>query len=432
MAIAAGGTVVEWFDYSLFFYLATALSVTFYPNMEGSLILVLATGAVGFVFRPLGAVVFGHIGDTRGRTTALVTSAGLMAVAMLGIGLMPGYDTLGIWGGVGVLVLRALAGFSVGAEYTGIMVYLMETAKPHRRGFSASWAAANSEVGALLAVGSAAVIGWWLGSDGLHDWGWRIPFVFGAVLAALMIPLRRYMVESPVITETTDPRPAQPVRYALRHQRRGIAVSFLISAVGSTTYFLTITSLPTYVEQTGEASDGAALSYGVIAALTAIVVTPWIGLLSDRIGRRAAFTCVVVMVVLVSVPAYLFLHGPVALMIIAVVALAIPAAGWSAVAASAVPEQFDDRGRYSGMSIGYNTATVIFGGLTPPAVAWLIEHTDLPLVPALVAITVALGAGIPSLLLMRNHRATPALGAAETGGSTPVPLPERDNRERMS
>ncbi|PRQ11289.1 MFS transporter [Corynebacterium sp. 13CS0277] len=395
LGIAALGTIIEWFDYSLFFYLAGALAATFYPGRDDSLLLVLATGAIGFVFRPLGAVVFGHIGDTRGRATALVASAGLMAVAMAGIAAMPA----GTWGGVGVLCLRALAGFSVGAEYTGIMVYLMENARPHRRGFVASWAAAGSEVGALLAVGSAALVGVVLGEEGLYAWGWRLPFVVGAVLAAAMIPLRRWLVDTPPPAAGENPLSA-----ALRTQRRAIAVSFLISTVGSATYFLTITYIPTFMESTGMAGGRAALSYGVAAAVAAILVTPAVGWVSDRVGRRAAFAALLAAVVIVVVPGY-WLLGVAALP--AVVLLAVPAAGWSAVAAAAVPEQFSAFGRYSGMALGYNLATVIFGGLTPPVVEWLVHATGNHLMPAYYAGGIAVLAGIPALMYYRTNTPQP-------------------------
>lgn len=243
MAIAASGTIIEWFDFSLFFYLATHLSATFYPGMGNSLLLVLATGAVGFIFRPLGAVVFGHLGDRYGRTSALIVSAGLMSFATAGIALTPGYSTLNIWGGVIVLFFRALAGFSVGAEYTGIMVYLMESAHPHRRGLTASWAAANSEVGALLAVACAALTSTLLGDSAMLDWGWRVPLGVGALLAAGMIPLRRFMIESPAMGEVDMERSRQGQQSWWRsvcEQRRAVFVSFLISTVGSATYFMTI------------------------------------------------------------------------------------------------------------------------------------------------------------------------------------------------
>lgn len=404
IGVAASGTIIEWFDFSLFFYLATHLSTTFYPNLEDNLLIVLATGAIGFIFRPLGAVVFGSVGDKYGRTSALIISAGLMAIATAGIAFTPGYETIGIWGGILVLAFRALAGFSVGAEYTGIMVYLMESARPNRRGLTASWAAANSEVGALLAVGSAAITAQILGQAAMAEWGWRIPFVIGALLAAGMIPLRRFMVESPAMTEI-DPQGSgeAPASWwaSVKEQRRAVLVSFLISTVGSATYFLTITYLPTYIETVHSSDAATALSVGTLAALTAIVVTPFIGLASDVFGRRPAFITTLLAVLFLAAPGYALLSSSSAWVIGgAVMLLAIPAASWSAIAASSVPEQFHARGRFTGMAIGYNLATVLFGGLTPFIVTWLMSTTGNALSPAYYASTLAIIAGVPAMLLM--------------------------------
>lgn len=157
MIIAAFGTIVEWYDFSIYFYVATILTAEFFGDETDSILLTLGIGAAGFFFRPLGAMVFGHLGDRVGRRQALVVSAVLIAVSMFATAALPGYETVGIWGGVGMVLLRCLAGFSVGAEYTGTMVYLMETAAPGKRGITTSWAAANSEIGSLLAVGLGAL-----------------------------------------------------------------------------------------------------------------------------------------------------------------------------------------------------------------------------------------------------------------------------------
>ena len=458
MLVAASGTVIEWFDFSLFFYLSMPMSHAFFPESNTSLLIVLATGAAGFLFRPLGAIFFGNIGDTRGRTYALVSSAILMAISLGGIAMVPSYQTTGMWGGVAILVLRCLAGFSVGGEYTGIMVYLTESAPANRRSLAASWAAANSEVGALLAVGTSALTGLILGEDALNAWGWRIPFVVGSLLALTMIPLRRFMVESPAFLQVqsenaqlpTDTSPAgetslsqgvasrtaplsheapsasspkariplasprtkapSPVRAALAYEKRGIFVSFLISTVGSATYYLTITYLPTYVEVVGGRSTHA-LYLGVVAALAAIIATPCAGIAADRWGHRRSFVMILVATLALTVPGYAIV-GQVSsaqssslVLIAATALLAAPAAAWSAVAASSVPAQFGARYRYSGMAIGYNIAAVLFGGITPTVVTWLIQETGQQLAPAYYAAAIALLAGIPALLLMRS--ATP-------------------------
>ncbi len=292
MLVAAFGTVVEWYDFSIFFYVATTLTKEFFGGQADSPLLTLGVGAAGFLFRPLGAMVFGHLGDRVGRKHALVVSAVLMAVSMLGIAIMPDYNTIGIWAGVGLVFFRCLSGFSVGAEYTGIMVFLMESAKPGKRGLAASWAAANSEVGALLAVGSGALLANTLSTEAMESWGWRVLFVLGAVLAALMVPPRRMMVETDTFkrlqkAEKTDVvLKRSPLITAILEQPRAIIVAFLISSIGSVSYFLNITYVPTYVEEVAQVPNSGSLALGTVAAVVAIVVTPFFGLASDRFGRE--------------------------------------------------------------------------------------------------------------------------------------------------
>ncbi|MBB4071373.1 MFS transporter [Canibacter oris] len=408
MAVAAFGTVVEWYDFSIFFYTSLYLAQAFYAPYEGSFLLALATGAVGFLFRPLGAMVFGHYGDKIGRRGALVISAGIMAIAMFGIALLPTHETLGVWAAILVLLLRSLAGFSVGAEYTGITVFLMESARDGRRGFAASWAAANSEIGALLAVGLSTWLAFALPAEQMQEWGWRVLFLIGGVLAASMIPLRKLMVETESFTRSHQQQTApqhrrSPLLLALRKQPRAILVAFLISTVGSATYFLNITYVPTYLEAATELAAGQTLLFGTVAALIAIVVTPFIGLAADHFGRRKVFAVLLATVVGGSLPAYLLLQGVSgSAVVFGVALLAIPAAGWSAVASAAVPEQFTAVGRYSGMAIGYNIAVALFGGFSPVIVTWLMQQTGNNLAPAYYAAALCTLAGIPALLLMRN------------------------------
>lgn len=409
MLVAAFGTVVEWYDFSIFFYVATTLTKEFFGGQADSLLLTLGVGAAGFLFRPLGAMVFGHLGDRVGRKHALVVSAVLMAVSMLGIAIMPDYNTIGIWAGIGLVFFRCLSGFSVGAEYTGIMVFLMESAKPGKRGVAASWAAANSEVGALLAVGSGALLANTLSTEAMESWGWRVLFVLGAVLAGLMVPLRRMMEETDTFkrlqqAEKTDVAlQRSPLITAILEQPRAIIVAFLISSIGSVSYFLNITYVPTYVEEVAQVPNSGSLALGTVAAVVAIVVTPFFGLASDRFGRKVSLAALMVVFIFTTIPAYVLLSNESASIAIGGAAfLAIPAAGWSAVAAAMIPEQFTGTSRFSGMAIGYNVATVLFGGLSPLIATWLMSSTGLTLAPAIYATVIVVVAGVPVLFLARN------------------------------
>lgn len=409
MVVAAAGTIIEWYDFSLYIYIAPVLTRVFFGDNEKSLILTFGVFAAGFLFRPIGAVVFGHFGDRIGRKNTLVISAGLMAIAMWGVAALPSASSIGIAAGIGLFFFRCLAGFSVGAEYTGILVFLLESAPARRRGFVTSWAAANSEIGALLAVGVATLLAANLSAAQLDAWGWRLTFVVGGILAAVMIPLRSMLEETAVFRRCQDNGVVvkSPVLEVLRRQPRAVLLAFIISTVGSVSYFLNISYVPTFLGGVVHYTETGSLLLGTVAAAVVIVVTPMIGYLSDRVGRRATMLVTATVLVLSTIPFFaMLLGGTTSLALLGTVALAVPAAAWSAVAASAVPEQFAAVGRFSGMAIGYNLAATLFGGLSPLIATLLLHATDWRLAPAAYSTVIVL-AVLPMLFMVRETAGRP-------------------------
>src|SRR3954464_2107482 len=171
MIIAGLSTIVEWYDFTLYIYFATVLSRVFFGGGQGSLAATLAGFALAYLLRPLGAIVFGHIGDRFGRRIMMLLSMALMGAAMLALAVAPTYATLGTGAGWLLLALRCVISFSVGGEYTGVVAYLLEGAPRHRRGLIASCASAASEMGALLAVGISAITVHSLSESALAAWG---------------------------------------------------------------------------------------------------------------------------------------------------------------------------------------------------------------------------------------------------------------------
>src|SRR3954469_25715334 len=228
MTIAAFSTVVEWYDFTLYLYFATVLARVFLGGGEASLATTLAGFAVAYLMRPLGAIVFGHIGDRFGRRRTMLLSVAMITTAMLATGLLPTYAQVGPGAGWLLLGLRCVIGFSVGGEYTGVVAYLLEGARPDKRGLITSAAAAASEIGGLLAVGVSALVVYALSRAALDDWGWRIPFFVGAGLAGSIWIARTAMQESPDFERqrAEGSAPKQPLRYTLTHHRKGIVRSF--------------------------------------------------------------------------------------------------------------------------------------------------------------------------------------------------------------
>jgi MHS family proline/betaine transporter-like MFS transporter len=404
LAIAAFSTIVEWYDFTLYLYFATVLARVFYGGGKGSLLATLGGFAIAYLMRPLGAIVFGHVGDRHGRRHMLLISVGLMTAAMLATSLLPTRSAIGPMAGWLLFALRCVMGFSVGGEYTGVVAYLLEGARRDRRGLIASSASAASEIGALLAVGLSALTANLMSDADLDAWGWRIPFLFGAALAGSVWFARSAMHESPEFERqrAEGSIPAEPLRFALTHHFGGIVRAFSISALGSITYYVGITYVPAFLSSAGSLSERVALWLSTIAAVIVILVTPLVGLWSDRIGRRPVLMGLALLSAALPTTMFaLMASGSQAQALFGAVALAAVAGGVSAVGAIATAEQFPGEGRVTGLALGATMATAIFGGLTPWVAQLLVEQTHWTMAPGAMIAVVAL-AVLPVFFLMRE------------------------------
>lgn len=393
LAIAAFSTIVEWYDFTLYLYFATVISRVFFGGGTMSVMAALAGFAAAYLMRPLGAAVFGHIGDKYGRKHMMMLSMMLMTAAMFSLAFLPTMAVWGVWAGVLLIVLRCVISFAVGAEYTGVVAYLLEGTAAEKRGFITSLASAASEIGALLAVAVCSLVVHFLPSGELETWGWRIPFVIGGALALLVWISRSVMQESPVFETAQQQQKLVkfPLMHTLRTQKSGIFRSFMISALGSITYYVGITYVPVFLQESGSMTESLALCLSTVAAAAVILVTPFIGALSDRIGRRKVLLCAAAFSIILPFLTFeLMANGTVWQALIGAIMLACLAGAVSAVGASATAEQFDTQGRLSGLALGTTMATAVFGGLTPLTAQYFIQETGFSLVPAIMIALVAL------------------------------------------
>jgi MFS transporter, MHS family, proline/betaine transporter len=402
LAVAACSTIIEWYDFTLCLYFATVLSRVFFGPGSASLLTALGGFAISYLMRPLGALVFGHIGDRYGRRRMMLLSMAVMTGAMLVTALLPTHAQIGALAGWLLLLLRCLMAFSVGGEYKGVVAYLLEGARPGRRGLVTSLAAAASEVGALLAVGVCALLVYALPTASVDTWGWRLPFLLGAVLAGGVWLARSTMQESPDFERQQEAGtvPVSPLRHTLRYHRPAILRTFAISALGSITYYVGITYVPTFLATTGQRGEGESLGLSTIAAVVVILVTPFVGLLSDRLGRKPVLAVLAGASALLPITLFSLMRGgSTQQAVLGAVVLAAVAGGVSAVGAAATAEQFPGEGRLSGLALGATAATAVFGGLTPFLAELLIVRTGWPLVPGAMIALVALLV-LPVLLTM--------------------------------
>lgn len=421
MVVAAFSTAVEWYDFTLYLYLATVLSRVFFGGGAASLAVALGGFAVAYLMRPLGAAVFGHVGDRYGRRRMMLLSMGLMTAAMLATALLPTRAQIGPAAGWLLLLLRCAMAFSVGGEYTGVVAYLLEGAPRGRAGLVTSSASAASEVGGLLAAAVSALTVSATNAAGLDTWGWRLPFLFGAALAGSVWVARSTMQESPDFERqrARGTVPASPLRLALAHHRRAVWRGFAISALGSITYYVGITYVPAFLTSTGAMDEGGALWLSTGAAVAVILVTPLTGALSDRVGRKPVLVALCGGAALLPVAMFaLMAGGSVGRALLGALVLAALGGGVSAVGAVATAEQFPGEGRLSGLALGVTVATALFGGLTPFLAEHLIARTGWPGVPGAMIAVVALGV-LPVLLAMSETRPLPGGEGGAGSGRRP-------------
>jgi MHS family proline/betaine transporter-like MFS transporter len=376
----------------------------FFGPGAASLLATLGGFAIAYLMRPLGAIVFGHIGDRQGRRHMLLMSVALMTAAMFATALLPTFAQIGPAAGVLLIVLRCVMGFSVGGEYTGVVAYLLEGAPEHRRGLLASSASAASEIGALLAVGVSALTVASMSEANLASWGWRIPFLVGAALAATVWIARSAMEESPDFHRQVAEQsiPDSPLRHSVANHRGAIGRAFAISALGSITYYVGITYVPAFLTSAGGLSESESLWLSTIAAVAVIFVTPFFGLLSDRVGRKPVLLGLAFAgAILPSTMFALMADGAHSTGLHGALVLAALAGGVSAVGAVATAEQFPGEGRVTGLALGATMATAVFGGLTPYVAQLLVERTGWTMAPGAMIAVVAVCV-LPIFVMMKE------------------------------
>ena len=390
--LATSGVVIEWYDFMVYALLATTLQKVFYPTEDTSvgLILTFATFAIGYLARPIGGLVLGRIGDTRGRRKALVLATTFMLIPLAVITLLPGYDQIGLLAPLLLTAMRLMQGFSVGGEYTGALTALSESADASTRGRSVSLGLATAMGGNLLAalVVFATTTIW--GEEALEQGTWRIPFALGFILAVVAVWMQRQMHETESFEVTREAgATGSPIRALLRDHRGALLVMLALAAWSGITVYTLISWLPSYLETVVGFSDAQAdASSAFISAVYVIVVMP-IAILGDRIGRRRIMFALVASYALLAVPAFAALNsGAIVLILASMLLLAVLQACVDSTTTTEMTELIPTRVRYTGLALTYSLGMII-GSFTPTIEESLVAVTGSILVPAFVVIGIS-------------------------------------------
>lgn len=376
------GTALEWYDF--FVYGAVAALVfgkIFFPSFDETTGILLAFGTftVGFIARPLGALVFGHMGDTVGRKKVLVITMMLMGVSTVGIGLLPTYDQIGIASTFLLIVMRLGQGLALGGEWGGAVLMAAENGDEKRRGFHTSWAQIGVPVGNLLSVGVIAAVSFLLSEEQFLSWGWRVPFLASAVLILVGLWVRSGLHESPEFaklaeTKQTEKRPL--VELLKKHPRELLIACFIRIGTDVAFYVFSLFVL-TYVTTRLGLERSVALRGVLIASAIQIAVIPMAAALSDRIGRRPVFLVGSIGAAIWAFPFFQMLDtlDPTQITLAICVAMTFWALMYGPLAAY-VTELFPTNVRYSGISLGFQLAGIFGGGLAPLIATWLLSTYD--------------------------------------------------------
>ncbi len=372
------GNVLEWYDFTVYGFFATVIGAQFFPHEDKVVQLIAAFGvfAAGYLMRPIGGIIFGNIGDKKGRKKALTISILFMAIPTTLVGLLPTYESIGWVAALLLVILRLLQGLSVGGEFTGSISFLVEKAPANRRGFYGSWSTFGVFGGMLLGAGLAAIITSVLTEQQLHSYGWRIPFLLGAVIGVVGLLLRKGMDEGKAFAETKKDKNSSKLPLAefwANYKLQSLKIILISWAFGVSVYLLFI-FLPSYLHTFHHVKLSDALSAHTMAIVFLMLLIPVFGHLTDKLGRKTVLLMSLIGFVIFTYPLFaLMFNNTFYAVLSAMLAFAVLEAMFQAVMPALMTEMFPARVRYTGLSVSYNISLAIFGGTTPLISTWLIK-----------------------------------------------------------
>lgn len=378
---SAIGATIEWYD---FFIYGTAAALVFgqlfFTQLDPAVgtIVAFATFAVGFLARPLGAFIFGHYGDRIGRKAMLILTLFIMGVATFLIGLLPTYETIGLWAPILLVTLRVLQGIAVGGEYGGAVLMAVEYAPEGRRGFYGSWPQVGVPAGLLLASGAFGLLSL-LPEEQFLAWGWRIAFVASIVLVAVGMYIRLQILETPAFRQVREAQEEATIPFMemLRNQPKQLILGMGTRWIEGLVFNAYGVFAVSYIVNNLGLSRSTALTGITIAAAFGVVLIPIYGALSDRVGRRVVYSAGVVLFGLFVIPSFMLINTQETIWIwlAIVVALGLIYPAIYAPLAAFWAELFDTRIRYTGVGAVYQFSGVFASGLTPLIGASLVAYS---------------------------------------------------------
>lgn len=413
---ALAGTSIEWYDFYAF---ATAAAIVFNdvffpPDMSPYLrtLSAFATFAIGFLLRPLGGIIFGHMGDRVGRKNTLVITLVMMGVASFAIGLLPTYAQVGALAPILLIVLRLIQGIAIGGEWGGAVLIAVENAPKGKAAFFGSFAQLGSSVGALLSTGAFSLMSLF-GDEAFNSWGWRVPFLASAILVIIGLVVRVKLEESPVMEDVHKEQETKgeiklPVVEVFQKAWRTVLIGVFALATATGGYYVVTSFLLSYGTGDLNLSESMLLNGLTLAAFLELLVTPWLSWLADKVGSHKVVIGGLVGVIVLSIPQFMVLGtGSVVLIWLMMLAMRLVMSALYGPIASILVEGFAPHIRYTGISLSYQICNMIFGGLAPLAAVSLAAAAGGHYWPPAVMLMVISAVGIVCTARLRKLAVQP-------------------------
>ncbi|HBC81056.1 MAG TPA: proline/glycine betaine transporter ProP [Escherichia sp.] len=409
---ASLGNAMEWFDFGVYGFVAYALGKVFFPDANPSVQMIAALGtfSVPFLIRPLGGLFFGMLGDKYGRQKILAITIVIMSISTFCIGLIPSYESIGIWAPILLLVCKMAQGFSVGGEYTGASIFVAEYSPDRKRGFMGSWLDFGSIAGFVLGAGVVVILSTVVGEENFLDWGWRIPFFLAAPLGLFGLYIRLKLEETPAFKDHMDKQEAlehsKPqltlIQMLNKHRKQILKCIGLVLVFNVSNYMLT-SYMPSYLTSVLGMSELTGLLLVMVIMFVMMPLTLAWGYWTDRIGRRPVIALGAAGLVLLAIPSFMLIgSGNMLAVFGGLVILGVLHTCFSGTMPATLPALFVTDIRYSALAIGFNLSVSLFGGTTPLVTAWLVDTTHNVMMPAYYM----MGAGIIGLITVLTLRET--------------------------
>jgi metabolite-proton symporter len=404
------GSSIEWFDYFLYGTVAALVfNQLFFPSEDPTvgLLLSYASFALSFFIRPLGGVVFSHIGDKIGRKKTLIFTLSLMGLATAGMGLLPTYETIGVWAPILLILLRLVQGIGLGGEWGGALLLAVEYAPKERRGFFGSIPQMGVTIGLLLGTFVMSLMTM-MPNDAFMSWGWRIPFLLSTLLVFFGLWIRKGIDETPSFKKVQEKGEIAkvPLLETLKTQWKEVLIAVGGKVVETAPFYIFGTFIVSYATTYLGFSKTAALNAVTIATVITTILIPVMGSWSDKIGRKLLYIGGTILMILYAFPYFWLLQqGSVTLMIIAtIIGLGIIWAPITAVLGTMFSEIFKSNVRYTGITLGYQIGAAVAGGTAPLIATALLAEYDNSYVPVALYIIITSIISLIAVWVVRDRK----------------------------